>query len=478
MALIAEVRACTARRRSGLGVDASQKSPGPVVGANLRARPALSRAGVPGREHAHDAGVRAEFEIYERTETETSPRGKVKLPWHDAIHKLFERPNTQDGFGDLLEQSVQQISLTGISLTWAVPNKAGDEPQEIYSIPSATAWPMPPSGDYPFGAYRVLPYAYGFDWTFGGHSTLGAVIPAEQIKVVKKPHPLLRHDGYAVLTAISHHVDTVDAIDKSRFATQTQGPQQTVGFELPDGTNLDEAAMTRYRTQLKALYGGPDKAGEFLIAYGGARFRQISTAPAEMMWQEGWTQLVDFILAAYGVPRSVAGLQQDTSYATLYASLRAFVILSLGPLLDRFAQGWTRHLIQPTYGDEFGLLIRPKEFKDESLLEQQIGNDLKAGAILVEELRDLRGRDKLNADEDKWLRDRASQNFQLAPGDGGPPPGGSQQKPTSATTQADPATDNARPVSPGSKSNGHAREELLTAFERAKTNGHAKAITG
>lgn len=171
-------------------------------------------------------------------------------------------------------------------------------------------------------------------------------------------------------------------------------------------------------------------------------------------------------------------MQQDTSYATLYASLRAFVILSLGPLLDRFANTWTRHLIQPAYGREFGMLIRPKEFKDESLLEQQLGTDLKAGAILIEELRDLRGRDKLDPAKYSWVGDRASQNYQLPQGDGGPPEGGSNPDAESGESVSDTATDRGRPKSPGDKSltNGHRREQLLKAFERAKTNGTAKPI--
>lgn len=421
----------------------------------------------------------ASFEIYERTDTETTPRGRKKLPYHDPIHRLFEKPNLQDGFGDLLEQSVQQIGLTGISLTWAVPNDAGDEPAELYSIPSATAWPLPPNYDYPFGAYRVLPYAYGYTLAPSYGMTLGAVIPAEQIKVVKKPHPLLRYDGYAVLTAVAQHVDTVESIDKSRHSTHTQGPQQKVAIEMPDTYNPTDDDLKRYRTQLAALYAGPDKAKEWLIAFGGARFRNVSTAPSEMEWRDGWNQLVDFILACYGVPRSVAGLQDATSYAALYASQQQFLMQSLTPLLKRFSEGWTRHLIHPYFGEQFGLLIRPTELTDKSLIEQQIGNDLKAGAILEEELRDLRGYDKLDPDENPWLRERATQNYQAQQPGGGFPDGGSEPDPTSAESVADPSVDRARPREPGQKSrNGHGRPELLAAFEREKTRGVVQPIKG
>lgn len=417
----------------------------------------------------------SEFEIYERTEDESVPRGKKKLPYHDPIHQLYENPNNQDSWEDHIYQQVQQICLTGIALEWNVPNERGDEPQELYSIPSATAWPMPPSYDYPHGAYRVLPYPYGLMGAPVGQIAAGAVIPAEQIVVVKNHHPILRYDGYAVLTACSQQTDTLEAIDKSRLSEMLNGCQQSMVLELPAESNPNGPDISRYRAQIEAHYRGPMNAGKLFLAYGGAKVRNLNVQPSEMGWETGFNQLLDFNLACFGVPKAVAGIQDSLSYATLYASLRAFTLLSLQPLLKRFAVSKTKQTIRPHYGNQFGMLIHAPEFRDESLIEQQIANDMKGGIRTNEELRDLRGLDKI---KESWIKERCTANYQpqgAVPGSPRPP-GGSVAGPPRMGAETDQDVDNARPKSPGKSLNGHRRETLLAALEHGKTRGAIKSI--
>src|SRR6185295_6189462 len=102
-------------------------------------------------KHAMDST----FALYERTDDPEAPNGEVQLPWHDPACGLFEDPNPVDTFADLMYQSTQQLSLTGLDLTWRVPGER-DEPTELYNLPTANCWPMPISPEYPHGAYRVL----------------------------------------------------------------------------------------------------------------------------------------------------------------------------------------------------------------------------------------------------------------------------------------------------------------------------------
>jgi len=413
------------------------------------------------------------LEIYERTEDEDAPEGKRQLHHFDPICELWEDPNPQDTFIDLMYQTVQQLSLTGIALTWAVPSRdrKGDI-GELYNLPSSTAWPMPPSPDYPNGAYRVLPYPYGLFGAPVGQVSAGATIPAEQVKRTRNQHPIFRYDGYAVLSAIALQVDTIEGIDKSRFNSQTQGCEQTLSLDL-DGETIspDNTDLARIRAQLTALYAGPQNAGKVLIPPPGAKFSKISTTPAEMGWTEGWTQILDFILACYGVPMAVAGLQSNLSYATLYSSLRAFSYLSLGPVLLRVGAGWNKHIMRPTWGREYGMSILAPEFKDEALEELKWANDIKCGAATLQERRRYRNFDHL---DEPWVNERAIQT-QL------PPPGGKDPGPKEDGQGEDPDSNNSRPkhlVDASWEKIDQRREALLTALEHGKTNGTLKPIRG
>ena len=426
-------------------------------------------------KHAMDSA----FSLYERTDDPDAPNGEVELPWYDPACRLFEDPNPVDTFSDLMYQTVQQLSITGMALTWCPPTDANDEPAEMYSLPTANCWPLPISPMYPQGAYRVLPYPFGLLAAPVGQIASGAVIPAEQIVRVKNNHPYLRYDGYAVMTAIGQSIDTLEAIDQSRFATMSQGCEQSLAMSSTSPMSQDpsEEDIKRFRKQLEVLYAGPKNAGKIFFPPTGWDLKQISTTPKDMAWQDGWSQVLDFILASFGVPKAVAGLQDSLSYATLYSSLRAFCLFSLGPIVRQIARGWNKGIVWPSWGKEIGLRITAPEFKDETLEETKFQNDLKCGLLLGKEGRKLRGYDHLDPAEEAWVNERLFANYNPAAdqaqdqgGDNGTfnAPGPESGKPMAN----DPNVDNARPASKSQRA-----EMLAKALEKAKTNGHARPIT-
>ncbi len=420
-------------------------------------------------KHAMDS----KFKLHERVDSADAPNGKVELAWHDPAVDLFENPNPVDTFADLMYQTVQQLSITGMGMTWAPPSER-DEPAELYNLATCTLWPMPPSPQFPFGAYRASPYMYANLWgPVQQQSASGALIPAEQIIKVKNHHPFLRFDGYATLTAIQRHVDTLEAIDLSRFNTMQQGCEQTLALESTDlnANPMNQEDLTRLRTQLRQVYAGPANAGKIWVPDPGWKLTQISTVPKDMAWQEGWSQVLDFVLAAFGVPKAVAGLQEATSYATLYSSLRAFCLFSLGPIVRQIARSWNKHIVQPSWGKEITLEICAPEFKDETLEETKLANDLKCGALKIKEWRRMRGYDHV---DEPWTDERAIASYSPqaeAGGDNGT--NGKENQPESNGPRVnDPAVDNSRPAA----SKSMRIEYLARAFEKAKTNGTAHPI--
>jgi hypothetical protein len=434
---------------------------------------------------------RSTFKMVERTTDPSIPNGEVELPWDDPLHELIETPNPEDTLSDYIEQTVQQRSLTGMACTWVVPGSGG-KPAEFYSLPTSNLWPVPPGvyngNHFAHGAYRAIPYTYGMLSPSPHATAAGALIPAEQVMRLKNHHPYLRYDAYAVLTAMGHHVDTFEAVATSRAATMRQGAEQTLQLEAVDQSagNLDPEGLKLLRKQLEILYAGPENAGKMVIAPAGWKFGRLSTTPADMAWTEGFSQLLDFLLASFGVPKAVAGLQDSSSYATLYASLRAFGYFSLGPLLGKIEARINKDMIHPAYGREFCLRLKPPEFRDEQLEVNQLSNDLKAGAIKIKEYRARRGWDAI---DEPWVEDRATANFVPQPPPGaegqeqdplaamlGGGDGGKENAPLSGEQTNDPMADNARPAVQKSAVNRIARLERL--FEKAKTNGHAFPLKG
>jgi phage portal protein BeeE len=392
--------------------------------------------------------------------------GFEELPYSDPVCRLLEDPNPEDNAGDLWYQITQQLSLTGMSLVWAPRDNPLNVPSELYVIPTATALPQPPSPDYPEGSYLVQPY-----YPYGGYALLpgyqsaaGARIPADQVVRIKNHHPLLRYDGYAVLTALSLQIDTVEAIDRARWSAQQKGIDPTIAMTFdPNVFDPDEADLTRLRAQLEALYAGPHNAGKILFNPFGSTVSKLSNTPMEMSWQEGWAQLVDFVLASYDVPKSVAGLQESVSYATLYSSLRQFYLLSLNPLLNKIAGRFNKHLIRPYFGPDLVLQLRGQKIDDENIEELRFANDLKAGVRTVNERRKY-----LGLDPKPWGEERAW---------GTNEPQDLPAKTTEPVSDPDErAVDSTRPANPLAAGSLGPRKSLLDALEKHKTNGTVMPI--
>ncbi len=407
----------------------------------------------------------ADWRVYERDPGE--PESKTQLPHTDPLCRLLEDPNAEDSTGDLLYQVTQQLSLTGISLVWTPRHNPLDIPSELYVIPSATAFPLPHSATYPDGAYRVMPmYPYGPFATVPGYQTAaGAIIPADQVIRIKNHHPYLRYDGYAVLTALNLQIDTIEAIDRARWSTQMKGVDPTVamGFD-PEVFNPDETDLNRLRAQIEAVNAGPQNAGKILFNPYGTTITRLSNTPAEMAWQEGWAQLVDFVLASYDVPKSVAGLQDAATYATLFASLKQFYLLSLNPLLTKIAGRFNKHLVRPYFGPDLVLELRGQKITDEDLLEKQLANDAAVGARRLNEWRKVRELPPLPGPEGDERVFAAKGKAEGNPEEG------------RADPRKDPDAERTRPRNDQGRGSVGPRKALLAALEHHKTNGTIRPI--
>lgn len=85
----------------------------------------------------------------------------------------------------------------------------------------------------------------------------GATIPANEMKKLQTPHPLICWDGYSPLTTCGIQFDVLEAIDRSRHAAFINGTQFDWIITVPGAT---PDVLARIRAQLVSEHGGPDKA--------------------------------------------------------------------------------------------------------------------------------------------------------------------------------------------------------------------------
>lgn len=333
--------------------------------------------------------AQSSFEVLQRDAS--SHNGFRAVGMGHPLAKLLERPNKEDTFGDLMYKWNQQMDLTGSGLTWMVPNKLGT-PVELYPIPTALAVPQSTTTpEYPDGYYRIQPvYPYG---PFSSYPTplsaAGAVIPSQWMMRFMFPHPLLRYEGFAPLTGMRLHLDEIEAIDRSRWYAQRRAvnPSAVLNFTDSEGSEpLPEEEVARIHAEFENEHYGPENSGRLFVATPGAKLEQWGASPKEMDYQNSWEQLMAFNLAGLGITKEAAGIIGDTSYSTLFASLKQFHLLTLEPKLNRISNKLTRFLA-PFFGDDLVVKIRCQRIDDGEEKRANLNMLMSARALDKNELR-------------------------------------------------------------------------------------------
>lgn len=334
----------------------------------------------------------SEFQVYQRDDSH--PQGKVPAKSEAAkkIIRLLQKPNNEDSFGDLLYVISQQMFLTGSAFMWVVPNALG-EPMELYNIPTATAIAGPiVDATYPSGYYRIQPlYPYGpFGMMPTPNSAVGATIPAEWFLRFKFWHPLLRYEGWSPMTALNLHIDEVEAMDSSRWYAMKRVFRPNVVANMTDMEGmqpLPAEEIERIRIEFENSFMGPDNVGNLIIPAPGMKLEEFGTSPRDMDYQAGWEQLTSFVLGGFGVTKPVAGMVEDSSYSTLFASLKQFYWTTLDPLAEKISKVLTRFLLS-FYGEEdLFLEIRCKRIDDHEVKLAKMEKLITGKAITKNELR-------------------------------------------------------------------------------------------
>ena len=432
----------------------------------------------------------SEFTVYEQLGPKPDDKVEAKQGTraYDLVD-LLQKPNNDDNWGDVAYWINQQMDLEGMGLMMMVPNLYPHEnpdprfqgtgtPNELYVIPTATAIPQPAiNPDYPDGYYRVQPlYPYGPFSSYPTPATaVGAPIPAQWMLRFKYPHPLVRYDGYSPLSALRKHIDEIEAIDDSRWykMKNTFNPNVVLQMEEFEGAQpLPEWEIERMRVEFEQ-FQGPQNVGRLFVSPPGGRLEEFGKTAADMEYQNGWSQLVDFVMGAgFGITKPAAGMVEDSSYSTLFATLKQFHMLTLNPKCRRLGAVLTRHLA-PFFGKNLVIEVKPPRIDDHEVALNKANSMADRSACTYNTYLKLIGEPPT---KEPWGEERMGQQEQQAmegmpqPGMGGgldqpenltPPPGAEAmqnegQGPLPDEARAEPpemmaGRDNAGPLAAGSR---------------------------
>lgn len=323
-------------------------------------------------------------------------------PFDDDDHPLMKwinYPNEHQCFADQLSYLIMQLLLTGEQYVWAVPNLQG-KPVESYALPSAFTTPHLQPGqslNYPNGAYRVQPTQLG-GWGFAvGRLATNAILPVEEVKRHIKPHPWYLWSGYSPLTAGSLTLDILEAIDRSRWSAMEHGPQLDAVLMVPGLT--DENAIKKIQEKMSKAHAGSRNARKFgvigLPAGSSAQgaLQNFGANARELDFNGSWSQVAQIVLALFGVPKGVVGLDDTENYSKLYAELRQFYHRQTNSAKQQ-SEFFSRCFAAPwcSFPGEFKIQIDLPKPEDPELMEKQLATDIQASAITVNQLCALRGR--------------------------------------------------------------------------------------
>ncbi len=169
-------------------------------------------------------------------------------------------------------------------------------------------------------------------------------------------HPLDDHLGFAPLEAASQALDLHNAAAtwNKALLDNSARPSGALVYQPKEGGNLSPDQYDRLKSELDEGYSGPARAGRPMLLEGGLDWKSMGLSPKEMDFVEAKNGASRDIALAFGVPPMLLGIPGDNTYANYAEANRAFLRLTVLPLLARTAEALGLWLA-PAYGDDLRL---------------------------------------------------------------------------------------------------------------------------
>ena len=242
---------------------------------------------------------------------------------------LVRRPSGAQGGAELIEALCGHLLLSGNAYLEAVSFGAAPRalhalrPDRVRPIDAGDGWPL--AYEYRAGSAARRIAVEGEDGRPG---------PLLHIRLF---HPLSDGEGFAPLAAAQTALDLHNAAARWNKALldNSARPSGALVYQPGDGGNLSPDQFDRLKAELEAGYAGAARAGRPMLLEGGLDWKAMALSPKDMDFMEARNGAAREIAVAFGVPPMLLGIPGDATYSNYAEANRAFLRLTVLPLVKR-----------------------------------------------------------------------------------------------------------------------------------------------
>jgi len=300
-------------------------------------------------------------------------------PTHPLV-ELLRDVNPVDTEWDLWFYMVGWRLLTGDSFLYKARNGFGI-PREIWPMP--TQWVKVLSGETEMvGGYQIDSGAVGENF----------VVPPEWMIHIKNPSLDWSDSGrYYGTPSIKAAATTIDLEDEMHRRLYYQFKNFAAPGMVFECTNrLQPHQVHQLWANLFAQHSMADQTGAPMISHSGLKLsgQYNSGSVKELDYSSSLDRTLSITLATHGVPKSVVGLGEGMTSASMEGSLTQFCKMTVDPILEHISQHLTQKLASDFPGNLF-IKLGPCNVDSQQSLRDNILTCLKCGAITPDEVREL-----------------------------------------------------------------------------------------
>lgn len=259
---------------------------------------------------------------------------------HPALN-LLEYVNEFFTKYTLFERLAADLELYGDHY-WLIETDGSGVPISIYPLLSPNIKAVPDPHNY------VSAYKY----TIGTHEF---TIPAEKIVHFKTYNPDSFVKGISTLEAMKLVVDTDTASKEYNKTFYKNNALPSVVLEYPNTLSVD--AQKAMREGWDEQFRGLKNAWRTAVAAGGLKVHNMEAKKSDMQFIEEKRLNRDDILAGFGVPATILGINEATVYAAAKAAEYAFARFTIDPKNARVIDTLNEFFL-PLFKDSEGLKFK------------------------------------------------------------------------------------------------------------------------
>ena len=252
--------------------------------------------------------------------------GADEVAEHPA-RQLLSRPNPRASGADFLEALIGHLLISGNA--YVEPVLVDEMPRELYAIrpdrvsvrEGAGGWPEAFVISAADGRRRVSPI-------LGGRGDM---------LHLRLFNPLSDGEGVSPLAAAAGALSLANAATRWNRALldNSARPSGALVYQPKEGGNLSPDQYERLKRELEDGYAGAINAGRPLLLEGGLDWKVMALSPRDMDFTEARNGAARDIALALGVPPMLIGIPGDNTYANYQEANRAFLRLTVLPMLTR-----------------------------------------------------------------------------------------------------------------------------------------------